>query len=322
MKPFKRVLFILDPLEKLDPETDTSLALLSNLAARGYETWSVDIPGISIDSKGVIVAGRVVSPARHGQFTLLKKTESIRLNEFGLVLVRKEPPFDEGYLAMTYMLEMGTDKTFLSNDPRAIRNNNEKMSIFHFSHWIPKTLATTSPALILSFQKKLGKPLVIKPLDEKGGHGIFKLPVNSPAARARLARASKQGRKPLQAQEFLSGKSLAGEKRILILNGQFLGAYEKIAQKNEFRANLGLGGMIRKTSLTEREKALTSEIGRYSKSQGLHLVGLDVLQEKLIEINVTCPSGLLDLKLLEPQLEPVKAWADYLERAAQKKWKR
>lgn len=322
MKPFKRVLFILDPLEKLDPATDTSLALLSEMAARGYETWGVDIPGIALDPKGVIVAGRIISASGDGQFTILKKPESIRLNEFGLVMIRKEPPFDEAYLAMTYMLEMETEKTFLSNDPRAIRNNNEKMSIFKFARWIPKTLATTSPALILSFQKKLGKTLVIKPLDEKGGHGIFKLPLNAPGAAARLAQASKQARKPLQAQEFLSGKNLAGEKRILMLNGQFLGAYEKIAQKNEFRANLSLGGMIRKTSLTEREKTLTSEIGRYAKSQGLHFVGLDVLQEKLIEINVTCPSGLLDLKLLEPQLEPVKAWADYLERAALKRWMR
>lgn len=322
MKPFKRVLFILDPLEKLDPATDTSLALLSDLAARGYETWAVDVPGIAVDSKGVIIAGRAVSASSHGQFTLLKKPESIRLNQFGLVIIRKEPPFDEAYLAMTYMLEMEAKSTFLSNAPQGIRNTNEKMSIFRFARWIPKTLATTSPALILSFQKKTGKALVIKPLDQKGGHGIFKLPLNSPGAAGKLARASRQARKPLQAQEFLSGKGLTGEKRILILNGQFLGAYEKIAQKNEFRANLSLGGMIRKTSLTRREKILTGEIGRYSKSQGLHLVGLDVLQEKLIEINVTCPSGLLDLKLLEPQLEPVKAWADFLERSAQKKWKR
>lgn len=322
MKPFKRVLFILDPLSQLDPATDTSLALLSELNARGYETWTADIPDMALDQKGVSVWGKIASSPSSGRFITAKKTKLLRLDQFSFVLVRKEPPFNESYLTMTYMLEIDASKTFLSNNPRGIRNTNEKMGIFHFPQWIPRTLSTASPAHILSFQKLLGGPLVIKPLDEKGGRGIFKLPLNSPQGVRRLTQASRQGHKPLQAQEFLSGTGRRGEKRILILDGRFLGAYEKIAKKGEFRANLSLGGIIKRTTLTAREKRLIKDVANYAKTEGLHLVGIDVLNEKLIEINVTCPSGLLDLKLLEPGLEPVKAWADCLEKMALKRWKR
>lgn len=242
---------------------------------------------------------------------------------FDLIVIRKEPPFNEAYLSLTYMLETLSNKeVFISNDPRGIRDTNEKMSIYHFPGLMPETLTTTSPEQICRFQNKLRMPLVIKPLDEKGGKGIFKLALRAPDRMKRLLSATYHGTKPVQAQGFIqqSGKTL--EKRILILNGEMLGAYEKRAKSGEFRANLSLGGSIRKTRLSGAELKITAEVARYARSRGLHFVGIDVLGGKLIEINVTCPSGLRDLKLLEPETEPVKAWADFLVLQALKNLKR
>ncbi len=308
----KPVLFILDPLEKLDPKTDTSLALLSELFARGRETWAADLKDLTADSGKAAVRASPITVQAGARFLELKSRYR-PISDFGLVIIRKEPPFNEAYVTMTYLLELAPRHTFVSNNPLGIRNTNEKMGILHFPKWIPKTFISSTPELIMNFQKNLAGPVVIKPLDMKGGEGIFLLTSTGLKAKKKLLKASEGGTKPLQAQQFLQSKTFRGDKRILLLNGRLLTSYEKVPKPGEFRANLSLGAITRACGVTRREKRLIDSIRPYIQKQGLHLAGIDVMQERLIEINVTCPSGLVDARLLYPELEPVKAWADFLE---------
>ncbi len=317
MKAKKPVLFILDPLKKLDIKTDTSLALLLEFSSRGRGSWIADLSDLEAYSGRIFAHAAQAMVSKSGQITALKPLRR-PLSDFSLVIIRKEPPFNEAYITMTYLLELAPPQVFVSNNPAGIRNTNEKMGILRFPKWIPETFVSSSPDLILSFQKKLGRPVVVKPLDKKGGEGVFLLHSGTSHAIKQLRQASEGGIKPLQVQRFLTSNGFRGDKRILLLGGQPLAAFEKVPQKGEFRANLSLGAVTRACGISRKEKLLIRSLAPYLKKQGLHLAGIDVMQERLIEINVTCPSGLLDAKLLYPELEPVKAWADFLERQEQK----
>lgn len=309
------ILMILDPLDKLDPETDTSLALAREFLQRGYSVRAADVQDLFLERSDLRVRSAPLALKNNSLISGKPSQHSVRF--FKLIVIRKEPPFDESYLAMTYMLSTSfCQGCFISNSPHGIRSTNEKMSIHLFPELIPPTLTCSNHLEILSFQRRLRSDLVIKPLGEKGGKGIFRLRRASLGGKEALRRATRFGRKTLQAQVFIGSRNSASEKRVLLLEGELLGVFEKRARPGEFRANLSLGATIHRTRLTKKEVSLIKEVGSYSKQAGLHLVGIDVLHEKLIEINVTCPSGLLDLKLLYPSTEPVRAWADSLVRSA------
>jgi glutathione synthase len=198
------------------------------------------------------------------------------------------------------------------NHPRGIRNNNEKLSILHFPDWIPKTMVSTSPKEILDFQKKLKAPVIVKPLDQKGGTGIFLIRSQGRAFKRRLAAATAGGTKALMAQAFINTKKKI-EKRIFVLGGRILTLYEKRPKGREFRANLGLGATWHPSRVSPREKALVSELRPWLLRERLDCVGLDVLNGKLIEINVTCPAGITEARFLGLRPDPLAAWADFLE---------
>ncbi|HTL47503.1 MAG TPA: glutathione synthase [Verrucomicrobiae bacterium] len=309
-----KTLFVLDPLSKLMPEYDSSLHLLAELGRRGHKTWAADVPDLWENTGDVFARCRPVrqvSPLHYRQGPAAAR----RLRDFDLVLVRKEPPFDSRYLAMTYLLERAARHVFISNDPRGIRNNNEKLCCFQFPRWMPRTLVASDAGTILAFRRQLRKDVVIKPLDLKGGEGIFILPGAARQASRALEKATKKGSRVILAQEFLETKT-PGDKRIFILEGKFLAAYERRPKPGEFRSNLGQGGSFHAVELTAREKQMVREMGPFLRKEGLHFVGIDVMQEKLLEINVTCPGGYPEAIRLYPKKLLLEAWADWLERRA------
>lgn len=306
-----RVLFIIDPISRLELQWDNSLALLREMFSRGHQCFTCDVGDIIYDRNRIRVHAQTIKPdplLKHG---LLAAAIGIRdLPSFDLVLIRKEPPFNDAYYYLTLLLESPAKIIPISNHPAGIRNTNEKLGTLLFPDWIPETIVTSSWEEILEFQKTLKDAIVIKPLNQKGGKGVFLLERNARERKQRLQNALK-GKKTVLAQRHIKSRK---DKRILILNGEILGAFEKHAPQNDFRTNLSLAGTYHPTTLDRRDRRLAGEIAPYLAQEGLHLVGIDVMEGRLLDLNVTCPAGLTVLKALYPELSPLQDWASFLER--------
>ena len=300
----------MDPLEKLDLGWDTSLCLLRELNLRGHETFIFVPRLLSLEAGRVTGMGRPISPLGGNRYRE-ETFERFDLAGFDAVLVRKDPPFDSNYLALTYLLEPLTRKTLVVNHPRGIRDANEKLFGLSSSHWSPPTLVSSQPEEILAFQRKIKTDLVIKPLYEKGGKGVFKWKCGE--NQRRLAQATRGGKVWVVAQKFIPVAGGSGDKRILLWRGEILGAFERIPRAGEFRSNLSLGGKFRKCGITGTEKRLVKNLRPVLLKEGLLLVGIDVRSERLIEVNVTSPAGLVELDLLYGN-RATKRVADDLEK--------
>lgn len=312
-----RFLFIMDPLEKLALRWDTSLCLLRELAGRGHENWTADSGDLWAEKKGVFGRVRKLVPlprrdgTRLGDYKL--SAPGVRnLREFDLVLVRKDPPFDTEYLTLTHLLEPLAKEMPVVNHPRGIRDTGEKLACLNFPKWIPETLVTSSAEKILEFQRRVKSDVILKPCGEKGGKGILLLKRGG-VNLSKIRRAVHHGKKTMIAQRYLRDPKIPGDKRILLLNGRFLGAFERHRAKGEFRANLSLGGTFHAATLTKKEEALIGELRSYLKEAGLHFVGIDTMADKLIEINVTSPAGLVELRWLDPRSDAAASLANSLE---------
>lgn len=310
------ILFIMDPLGSCDLRWDNSLHLLSELDRRKHDCWITDTRDLQPKGKKIYSRSRNI---RSFSKTFRKRVKfSYKvvgskiwdLEKFDLILIRKNPPVDRAYLEAMKLLEKIASKVPFVNHPKGIRKNNEKLAILNFPRWIPKSFVSNSPEKILHFQKRIKKSVVVKPLNQKGGKGIFILPLNRSNNLSRLRRATQRGTIEVMAQEFLKVKS--GEKRIVLLNGDLLCVYEKRA-KRDFRANLSLGASFHRTTLLPKEKKLCRELKPFLRKQGLFFVGLDVLDGKLIEINGTSPAGVTEAMHLWPGSRFVEVWADFLE---------
>jgi glutathione synthase len=313
-----KVLFIIDPIKRLEWDWDNSLALLKEFVSRGHRCWITDIPDIWATEKSVYALATPLMPSRKAQAETPGFTRGIpeRFDaaRFDLIMIRKEPPFNPSYYYLTLLLERLKGKTVISNDPKGIRNTNEKLGTFLLPRRVPRSLVTSSVLEVLRFRKTIGAPIVLKPLNKKGGNGI-RLLDSDETIRRELPRILRRCGQPLLFQErLLNRRGTRGDKRILVLGGKIIGAYEKHPPENDFRTNLSLYGTSHPTRLTASEKKLVTEIRPYLLTEGLHLVGLDVMEGRLLDFNVTCPAGLTVAKSLYPQQAPVRAWADFLER--------
>lgn len=293
----KRFAFVMDPLAKLDLPWDTSLSLLRELCRRGHQTVWVDPSSVALEGDCVRASSQRVHPLDKNRYRQdLEK--DLSLATFDVVLIRKDPPFDSGYLALTYLLEPLALRTAVINHPRGIRNANEKLFGLVWNQWSPPTLVSADARQILAFQKSLGEDLVIKPLYEKGGKGVFLLNRNAPDREALLGRATSRQTQPVVAQQFIPVPKGSGDKRILLWKGEILGAFERIPTKGEFRSNLSLGGRFARTDIAERERKLVRALKPTLLKEGLFFVGIDVRSGFLIEVNVTSPAGLVELDRL------------------------
>jgi glutathione synthase len=216
------------------------------------------------------------------------------LAELDAVFIRKDPPFDAAYLHMTQQLDLVKDRTLVLNDPSAVRDANEKLYALRFARFMPPTMVSSDEKQLIEFVSKVGGSAVIKPLDGAGGSGVGVLGANDVNLRPLIGLLTAEGRRVAMVQEFQPAV-VKGDKRVLLLDGQVLGVIRRVPQSGDIRANIHVGGRVEATELTDGERELCAAVGQHLRSVGLWFVGLDLIDGKLIEINVTSPTGIQEL---------------------------
>ena len=312
-----RVLFIVDPLHSLELEGDTSYALMLEGARRGHQIWTCQANHLGLEHEDVICDAQptsiqTASATSQSPFHTDERI-SIPLDAFEMVFMRKDPPFDVDYLQATWLLDQARGKTLLVNDPRGLREMNEHLSILRFPDLIPPTIVSRNIARLRSFLDEQGGSIILKPIDGFGGLGIFLARREDPNLSSLLETATRAGSTWTIAQRYIP-EARQGDKRILLANGRVVGAVLRVPTDNEARGNLHVGGKAVATQLSARERDIVQSVCPTLARYGQVFVGLDVIGEYLTEINITSPTGVRHIEMLEnrnvagaifDQLEPL-----------------
>ena len=306
-----KLLFILDPLDKLKSYKDTSLAIMREAAARGHTLYVCEQHDVMLRFDVIKFVVKRFTFSQDGSYQIDQPSE-VLAKLFDAILMRKDPPFDNEYLYSTYLLELAASQgARVINNPTAVRSWNEKLSIAKFPQFAPQFLVTSNSDLIRDFLSD-HQDIIIKPLDGMGGSGIFRLTKTDPNIGVILETATQFGRQTIMAQRYLPA-ILQGDKRIIIINGKPLPyALARIPKAGETRGNLAAGGTGVAQPLTSRDLEIATTVGKTLKTEGLFLVGLDVIGEHLTEINVTSPTGMVEIAA-QTDCKPAQIFVEALE---------
>ena len=290
----RRLGVVMDPIAAITPQKDSTLAILLEGARRGWTLEYMELADLRLRD------GRAEAVTRHlevrddavGWFTL-GPARVTAMAELDLVLMRKDPPVDLEFMAATWILEAAErEGTVVSNRPQSLRDANEKLAAMWFPQCTPPSLVSRDQASLREFMEEQGR-VVIKPLDAMGGRSVFVTGPADPNATVILEEMTRRGQRTVVAQRFLPAVSETGDKRILLVDGDPVpGALARIPAPGELRANMAAGGRPEPAELTERERWICREIGPTLRERGLHLVGIDVIDGWLTEVNVTSPTGI------------------------------
>lgn len=228
------------------------------------------------------------------------------LADADIVLLRQDPPFDMSYITTTHLLERIHPKTLVVNNPREVRNAPEKLFVANFSQYMPPTLVTSDPETIHAFRDE-HQDIILKPLYGNGGSGIIRVTPEDENINSLLEMFAERSREPIIAQAYLK-EVRTGDKRIILIDGEPVGATNRVPQKGETRSNMHVGGQAQKTTLTERDHNICDAIGPTLKQLGMLFVGIDVIGGYLTEINVTSPTGLQEVNKFDDVCLEAKIW--------------
>jgi glutathione synthase len=306
-----RFLFVMDPFLGMLPDKDTSFAFMRAALARGHEVLHCRPEHLFCEGRtvGALACSLVVSDRAPHVSAGAPRTE--QLAELDAVFIRKDPPFDSAYLHTTQLLDLVKEQTLIINDPTALRDANEKLYALRFPEFMPPTLVSSDERQLIEFVSRVGGRAVIKPLDGAGGSGVAVLGSSDVNLRPLIGLLTAEGRRPAMVQEFQPAV-VEGDKRVLLLDGEVLGTIRRVPQAGDIRANIHVGGRVEATELTPAERELVGHLGKQLSAVGLWFVGLDLINGKLIEINVTSPTGIQELGRLThttPENEVI-AWVE------------
>ena len=285
----------MDPIEGVKIAGDTTFLMMEQAQARGHSLFVYTPDRLLLEEGRVYARGRPVTVQRvEGAHAELGEWTLADLSEFDVVLLRQDPPFDMAYITSTHFLDVIHPKTLVVNNPAEVRNAPEKLFVTGFPGVQPPTLITSDKEAIYDFRARQGD-IVLKPLYGGGGSGVVRLLASDPNLDAILDLHRMIGREPVIAQKFIPAVS-KGDKRILMVDGEPVGAINRVPNEGQIRSNLAVGGKAVPTDLTARDRELCAIIGPELKRRGLLFVGIDVIGEWLTEINVTSPTGAVALK--------------------------
>jgi glutathione synthase len=289
---------VMDPIDKINIDKDTTFVLMLEAQRRGHEVYFMELDDLFV--RGGTPHGR------YRRLELKRATPHYRLGdavdgpleEFDTVWMRKDPPFDMKFFFSTHVLSLiDRSKCFLVNNPNGLREANEKLYALRFPEQIPQTLVSSDMRRLREFMDELGGEMIVKPLDGAGGSGVFYLNQQDRNTNSILEAATDNGRRLIMAQRYLP-EIRQGDKRIIVLNGEPLGAVLRVPLETETRGNIHVGGQCVKTEVTERDKEICAALAPLLRADGLYFVGLDVIGTYLTEVNVTSPTGIQEINAL------------------------
>jgi glutathione synthase len=291
----RRLLYVMDPMEGVLVDKDTTFAFQLEGQRRGHQQFHCLQRDLFADRS---VAHARVRPLRveHGtpHFSLGEACDRA-LTDFDVVLMRKDPPFDMAYVFATYVLSLVDPAiTFVMNAPRGLREANEKLYALNFPDVIPTSIVSSEPARLKAFLHQLGGEMIVKPLDGAGGAGVFHLQAGDRNTNAILESLTRDGTRLIMGQRYLP-EARAGDKRVIVLGGEPIGAVLRIPQEDETRGNIHVGGRVARAPVDERDREICRRLAPRLASDGLHFVGLDVIGGLVTEINVTSPTGVQEV---------------------------
>ena len=295
-----KMAFVMDPVGTINTEKDTTFVLMLEAQARGHEVWYLELKDMFVKEAQAFGNATQISLERSEDFYKLGDTQTLPLESFDAVWMRKDPPVNNNFLYATYILSLiDENKTKVLNNPTGIRESNEKLYSLFFPEIIPQSIVTKNIGQLEEFLSEAGGQIVVKPLDGYGGEGIFYVREGDRNANVILESITKFGTEYVIGQKFIE-KVSEGDKRIIILNGEPLGAVLRVPKPGgEFRSNFHSGGSPAKSELTQRDLEICEAIGPRLRKDGLYLVGLDVIGGYVTEINTTSPTGVQEINNLD-----------------------
>lgn len=290
-----KLLFILDPLPGLKHYKDSSVAMMRAAHKKGHEIWACEQTEIFCLEGRVSTQARKLEIVPEPNWYSAHPPEETALVEYSALLMRKDPPVDTDYLAATHLLSLAEAQgAKVYNRPTSLRDFNEKLTVFRFPQFIAPTLVTADARLIGDFLAQHGD-IIVKPLHAMGGSGVFHLRPADPNRNSILETLTRHGSHSIMAQKYLPA-IVQGDKRVLLINGEVVPyALARIPLAGETRGNLAAGGRGVAQALSERDREIATAVGTFAKDKGLFLVGLDIIGDCLTEINVTSPTGLVEI---------------------------
>ncbi len=309
-----KLLFVMDPLARLQIAGDTTFAIMLAAQARGHEIWFCEPRHLSLEHADAVANAWPVTVRRVvGDHYLLGPQGIVPLKSCAAVLMRKDPPFDLDYYFATLLLERARGGTLIINDPRGLREQNEKLAILEYPELCPPSVVTREATRLRAFLAEQGGEMVVKPLDASGGFGVFHVRRGDPNTGAILEQSTNLGRRWTMAQKYLP-EVRQGDKRILLIDGEPLCAVLRVPAADDARGNLHVGARPMATKLDDRDIAIVRKVGPRLRERGHFFVGLDVIGGWLTEVNVTSPTGILEANTLYNDTYEVKV----VERLEQK----
>ena len=290
-----KVAIQMDPIEGINIESDTTFMLAMEAQDRGHPLWVYDFRTLALEDGKLFCRARPITlKAVVGDHVVFGGWQTLDLGQdVDVILMRQDPPFDMAYVTATYLLETVHPKTLVVNDPGEVRSAPEKLLATRFEGLQPPTLISSDPEALVAFHVKHGD-VVLKPLHGAAGSGVVRLKAEDPNLEALIEIHATGSRDPLVIQKFIPAVS-AGDKRIILIDGEPVGAINRIPAKDQVRSNLRVGGTAAPVELTPRDREICAAIGPYLKERGLIFVGIDVIGDYLTEINVTSPTGAQQL---------------------------
>jgi glutathione synthase len=308
---------VMDPVDKINIDKDTTFVLMLEAQQRGHEVYFMELDDLFV--RGGTPGGtfRRLELARATPHYHLGEQKTGALEEFDTIWMRKDPPFDLKFFFATHLLSLiDQSKCFVMNNPKGLREANEKLYALRFREQIPQTLVTSDMARLRAFMTELGGEMIIKPLDSSGGSGVFYLNEPDRNTNSILELATDNGRRMVMGQRYLP-EIRQGDKRIIVLDGEPLGAVLRVPLESETRGNIHVGGQCVKTEVTGRDKEICAALAPLLRADGLYFVGLDVIGSFLTEVNVTSPTGIQEINALN-QVRLESNVVDFVEQQVEK----
>ena len=302
-----KVAIQMDPIGPINIDADSTFRIAEEAQARGHTLFYYTPDKLAFREGRVVARGWPLTVRRvKGDHAELGAEQEVDLATFDVVWLRQDPPFDMGYITTTHLLDMIHPATLVVNDPFWVRNSPEKLLVLRFPDLTPPTMIARDLAMLRDFRAAHGD-VILKPLYGNGGAGVFKLAAGDGNLASLHELFSGINREPLIMQKFLPAVA-QGDKRIILVDGEAVGAINRVPATGETRSNMHVGGRPEKVTLTARDREICAAIGPYLREKGQIFVGIDVIGDWLTEINVTSPTGIQELERFDGVNIAEKIW--------------